>query len=363
MPQQQPVSLRYQHDLASGKRRPDTAQASAVLALAQLQKALAVVPKTGGLFARLLGRPAAGVRGLYMWGGVGRGKTYLMDLFFDTLPEPRKQRLHFHRFMHWLHGELKKRKGEANPLQIIGQQLAAETRVLCFDEFFVSDIGDAMLLAGLLDSLFAHGVVLVATSNVAPTDLYRNGLARDNFLPAIALIEQHCLVMEVDGGTDYRLRDLKTNGVFLDAGNPDSETILHQRFRLYAGHEHAGEALLINDRQLHVRHWADGIAWFDFRALCESPRAAADYIELARLFHTVLVSDVPQLTAARDDAARRFIALVDEFYERHVKLTLSCAVKLDDIYTGEQLAFPFQRTRSRLEEMQTEAYLAKAHLP
>lgn len=361
---QSPLLQRYRHDLASGHRQPDSAQEKAVQALAQLQRdLLRQQGEPPSLWQRLLGRQPAAPRGLYMWGGVGRGKTYLMDLFFDSLPFEQKQRLHFHRFMHWLHGELKRRKGEANPLSAIGAELASTTRVLCFDEFFVTDIGDAMLLAGLLDAMFTHGMTLVATSNIPPAKLYENGLARDNFLPAIALIEQHCQIMNVDGGTDYRLRDLQQYGVYLSPDDTTAEQILKHRFDSLCGHEQRTEPLTVNDRAIHARRWGDGVAWFDFAALCESARAQADYIELARLFHTVLVSNMPQLTATKDDAARRFISLVDEFYERRVKLTLAVAVPLAQIYVGERLAFPFERTRSRLQEMQTAAYLGAAHLP
>ncbi|NQD39040.1 cell division protein ZapE [Permianibacter sp. IMCC34836] len=361
---QSPLLQRYRDDVASGRRQQDGAQEKALQTLASVQKDLLRQQNSSpGLWQRLLARKPAPVRGLYMWGGVGRGKTYLMDLFFETLPFEHKQRLHFHRFMHWLHGELKRRKGEANPLAAIGAELAGKTRVLCFDEFFVTDIGDAMLLAGLLESVFSQGLTLVATSNIPPQDLYRNGLARDNFLPAIALIEQHCQVMNVDGGTDYRLRDLQQHGVYLCPDDSAAEAVLQQRFQSLCGHEYRTEPLVINDRAIHARRWGEGVAWFDFAALCESARAQADYIELARLFHTVLVSQVPALAAGKDDAARRFISLVDEFYERRVKLTLAAAVPLERIYGGDLLAFPFERTRSRLQEMQTAAYLSAAHLP
>jgi len=359
-----PLQQRYREDVAAGRRQPDTAQEQAVTELARVQRDLIKhVDAQPSLFARLLRQKPQPVRGLYMWGGVGRGKTYLMDLFFDSLPIEQKQRLHFHRFMHWLHAELKRRKGEANPLSAIGAELAGNTRVLCFDEFFVTDIGDAMLLAGLLDAMFLNGMTLVATSNIPPPRLYENGLARDNFLPAIALLEQHCHVLNVDGGTDYRLRDLQEHGVYLCPDDGHAEAVLQHRFDSLCGHEHRTEPLLINDRAIHARRWGEGVAWFDFASLCESARAQADYIELARLFHTVLVSGVPALTAARDDAARRFISLVDEFYERKVKLTLVVIVPLAEIYSGERLAFPFERTRSRLQEMQTAAYLGAAHLP
>ncbi len=353
---------RYRDDVASGRRKADAAQENAVLALDHVAAAL-IAHKPPSLFTRLLSKKTAPVKGLYCWGGVGRGKTYLMDLFFDTLPFAQKQRLHFHRFMYWLHNELRQRKGEADPVRQVIAELAQTTRVLCFDEFFVSDIGDAMLLAATLDAMFDNGITLVTTSNIPPSDLYRNGLQRDNFLPAIALIQQHCAVLEVDGGVDYRLRELQQHGVFLTPANDHSEQILSDHFRRLCGSEHFSTPLVIHDRAIHTRHWGEGIAWFDFSALCMGPRSQADYIELSKSFHTVLISQIPQLNASLDDAARRFIALVDEFYERHVKLIVSCDVSLDAIYVGEQLAFPYARTRSRLQEMQTESYLRKAHLP
>lgn len=359
-----PVQTRYQRDLQNNVRQPDAAQAEAIKALARVQRQIhKQSARAPSILQRLFRTSVPSVQGLYLWGGVGRGKTYVMDLFYETLPLQAKKRLHFHRFMHWLHGELKRLKGEANPLQKIAEQMAQETRVLCFDEFFVTDIGDAMLLAGLLETMFSQGMILVATSNIPPQDLYRNGLARDNFLPAIALIQKHCQVMELDSGTDYRLRDLQTHGVYLTPDNEANQTVLANRFTHMDGLVQAENTLVINERAIHIKGWKDGVIWFDFASLCESARSQADYIEIAREFHTVLISHVPQLTSNNEDAARRFISLVDEFYERKVKLSLVASVTLENIYVGNMLRFPFERTRSRLQEMQTESYLTSAHLP
>ncbi len=353
---------RYRDDIASGRRRADAVQARAVQALDRVACAL-IQHQAPSWLSRFFNAAPVPVKGLYCWGGVGRGKTYLMDLFFDTLPLAQKRRLHFHRFMYWLHDELRRRKGESDPVRQIISELAGTTRVLCFDEFFVSDIGDAMLLAATMDALFKNGVTLIATSNIPPHDLYRNGLQRDNFLPAIDLILKHCDVLEVDGGVDYRLRELQQHGVYLTPASADTEAVLNEHFKRLSTGEHFSQPLVVHERAIHTKHWSEGVVWFDFSALCMGPRSQADYIEISKRFHTVLMSEVPQLNAASDDAARRFIALVDEFYDRHVKLILSCAVPLDDIYVGEQLAFPYARTRSRLQEMQTETYLRQAHIP
>lgn len=358
---------RYQREISDGRRKPDAAQERCIRALDKVgRELLRHAQASPSVWSRLRlpwgSSSATVVQGLYCWGGVGRGKTWLMDLFYETLPIEQKQRLHFHRFMYWLHEELKQRKGQVDPLRQIGRELSTTTKVLCFDEFFVSDIGDAMLLAGILDSMFSNGMTLVATSNVAPVNLYRNGLQRDNFLPAIALLEQYCHVMEVDGGVDYRLRELQKHGVYLCPNDAQAENILAGRFQALCQSEHHVTPLTIHGRTIHTRIWGRGVAMFDFSALCAGPRSQADYIELSKSFHTVLLSNVPQMGRQREDEARRFIALIDEFYERHVKLILSCEVELDRIYDGEMLAFPFVRTRSRLQEMQTEHYLGQEHL-
>ncbi|WLQ14605.1 cell division protein ZapE [Hahella aquimaris] len=303
-------------------------------------------------------------KGLYFWGGVGRGKTYLMDTFYECLPFKRKMRVHFHRFMQRVHQELKQLKGEKNPLEIVADHFSRDARVICFDEFFVTDIGDAMILATLLEALFERGVSLVCTSNIVPDGLYKDGLQRQRFLPAIALLNQHTEVVNVDGGTDYRLRTLQQAELYhypLDDDAQLSLTHSYERLAVEAGAHQTD--ILINGRKLNAIRRADDVIWFDFKELCDGPRSQNDYIELAREFHAVLVSNVPVLEANKEDQARRFINLVDEFYDRRVKVIISAAAAINEIYQGERLRFEFERTESRLLEMQSQEYLASPHRP
>lgn len=363
---------RYQADLSKPGFARDAAQEMAVQHLQRLFDKLVAaeaIAANGSMLSSLLGKlrrekRIEPIRGLYFWGGVGRGKTYLMDTFYDTLPFKRKLRAHFHRFMQRVHRELKALAGEKNPLQIIARNLAAEARVICFDEFFVSDIADAMILAGLFEALFGHGVSLVATSNIEPDGLYKDGLQRARFLPAIALLKRHTLALNVDGGTDYRLRALEKAELYHCPLDESADISLRRSFEALAPEPGlADQAIEIEGRAIRVRWLADDVAWFDFAALCDGPRSQNDYIELAREYHAVLISDVPQLDADRDDQARRFINLVDEFYDRSVKLVLAAAVPLDQLYCGHRLRFEFERTKSRLLEMQSHEYLAREHKP
>jgi cell division protein ZapE len=316
------------------------------------------------LKARFSGASREAVTGLYMWGGVGRGKTFLMDLFFDALPFPEKLRTHFHRFMQRVHRELTGLSGQSNPLETVADTLAGEARVLCFDEFFVSDIGDAMLLGELLRHLFDRGVALVATSNIPPRSLYENGLQRRRFLPAIEVLERHTELLNLEGGTDYRLRLLEQAEIYHAPLDHRAEELLAERFAALAPDHSAIEddiELEIEGRSIHCRRSADDVAWFDFAALCDGPRSQNDYIELARIYHAVLVSDVPVFDGRHEDQARRFISLVDEFYDHNVKLIVSAAAPVEDLYQGERLGFEFERTRSRLLEMRSHDYLARTH--
>lgn len=374
MQAQSPLS-RYQQALDAGEYQADAVQRQAVTQLDQIYQALQQLPapanagKRRNLLSRWLGKSEETttqrpVQGLYMWGGVGRGKTWLMDLFFHSLPGDRKLRLHFHRFMLRVHEELTELQGQENPLEIVADGFKAHTDVLCFDEFFVSDITDAMLLATLLQALFARGITLVATSNIIPDNLYRNGLQRARFLPAIDLINEYCDVMNVDAGIDYRLRTLTQAHLYLTPLNQQTQDTMDHIFLKLAGH--AGEeapVLQINHRPMPTLRAVEGVLAIDFHTLCEEPRSQLDYIALSRLYHSVMLYNVRIMGPLKENTARRFLALVDEFYERHVKLVIAAEASMFEIYQGEQLKFEFQRCLSRLQEMQSEEYLKLPHLP
>ncbi|WP_339074273.1 cell division protein ZapE [Teredinibacter turnerae] len=367
----------YQRDLRDSQLIADAAQRQAVDALQDLyDRLVAVYPSTSwapqsswvrswGKVRALVGATPAPVKGLYFWGGVGRGKTYLMDVFFDALPFDAKMRTHFHRFMRRVHEELKSLSGEKDPLEIVAARLAREAWVICFDEFFVIDITDAMILANLLDGLFKRGVVLVATSNIEPDGLYRDGLQRARFLPAIALLNNHTQVLNVDGGVDYRLRALTQAALYFQGSELEAKEHLNGCFqRLVPDMAMVQEdlGLEINGREIAAHKLGEDVAWFSFPSVCDGPRSQNDYIELAREFHAVIVEGVPQFTGQNDDQARRFIYLVDEFYDRHVKLILSSSYSMFELYVQGRLGFEFERTLSRLQEMQSEEYLAREHL-
>lgn len=366
---------RYLTALKEGSHQPDDVQKEAVTRLDTIYQRLIAeqepTQQSGGLmakFSKLLGKRDTAsrepVRGLYMWGGVGRGKTWLMDLFYHSLPGERKQRLHFHRFMLRVHEELTTLQGQSDPLEIVADRFKAQTDVLCFDEFFVSDITDAMLLGGLMKALFARGITLVATSNIPPDELYRNGLQRARFLPAIEAIKQFCDVMNVDAGIDYRLRTLTQAHLWLSPLNEQTSQQMDKLWLALAGapRSHAPE-LEINHRPLATLGVENQTLAVSFATLCVDARSQHDYIALSRLFHTVMLFEVPVMTTLMENEARRFIALVDEFYERHVKLVVSAAAPLHEIYQGERVKFEFQRCLSRLQEMQSEEYLKREHMP
>ncbi len=355
----------YAEHLRQHNHVHDPAQEAVVDRLAAIQHKLeAAAKRRPGLIDRLLRRNTpAPVKGLYLWGGVGRGKTFLMDLFFEALPIEAKKRVHFHRMMHEVHDRLKKLGDIEDPLDAVAADIARDTRVLCFDEFFVSDIGDAMILARLLKGLFKRGVTLVATSNARPEDLYKDGLQRQRFLPAIALLNEFTEVVNMDGDTDYRLRLLQKAGTYLSTEDPSAADKLAFFFDESASMSVESEKDLdINGRPIRAYRCAKGIAWFRFEDVCDGPRSQADYIELARWYPSVIVSGVPQFDTTKDDQARRFISLVDEFYDRRVKLILSADASVQELYKGTRLSFEFDRTRSRLIEMQSTAYLALPHL-
>lgn len=362
---------RYQRDLERPGFRADAAQARAVEHLEDLYRALLRTPEvavTGwrGRLRKLLGRRPEPVTGLYLWGGVGRGKTYLMDNFYEALPFERKLRVHFHRFMRRVHSELTQLRGHSDPLEQVADSIAREARVICFDEFFVSDIGDAMILGTLLQGLFDRGVTLVATSNIPPSQLYHDGLQRSRFLPTIASLERHTRVVEVDGGSDHRLRALKQAELYHFPLDDAADKSLLRSFHSLVparGEIRPNQMVEIEGRSFRARYLAEDVAWFEFAELCDGPRSQNDYIELAREYHALVISNIPALGRYKDDQARRFINLVDEFYDRQVKLVVSAARPLEQLYDEGRLGFEFQRTVSRLLEMQSLDYLARPHKP
>ncbi len=345
----------------------DPAQLDVIERVVDLQRRLQehTPPRRGllGLLSNNRRSDAGFVKGLYVCGGVGRGKTFLMDLFFESLQIENKKRIHFHRMMHNVHDRLRALDDIEDPLDAVAESIATETRVLCFDEFFVSDIADAMILGKLLDGLFKRGVTLIATSNSRPDDLYKEGLQRQRFLPAIDLLKRCTDVIHMDSGMDYRLRLLQQAGTFLTPDNEQAGQRLNFFFDQSATSQiQHNNDLEINGRYIRAHKCAKGIAWFDFEALCDGPRSQSDYIELARWYPSVIVSGVPVLDPMREDQTRRFIALVDEFYDRRVKLIVSAAANAESLYTGKRLTFEFDRTISRLIEMQSSEYLALPHL-
>lgn len=358
---------RYLQDLKRDDFKSDPAQKMAVEHLQRLHQELVTAEKATKphLLSRITKKKhKQPIKGLYFWGGVGRGKTYLVDTFFDCLPFEQKMRNHFHRFMQRIHADLKKYDGQANPLKLIARQLASEIRVLCLDEFYVKDITDAMILGNLMEALFDEGVVLVTTSNIVPDELYKNGLQRSRFLPAIALLKKHTEVVNVDSGIDYRLRTLTQAEIYHSPLDAEADASLNRSFESMVMVEgKRNQAIDINGRSIKARRVHDGVAWFDFDELCDGPRSQYDYIELSKVFHTVLLSNVPQLGVEKDDQTRRFINLIDEFYDRSVKLIISAAASIDKLYSGGGLAFEMDRTKSRLLEMQSHEFLAREHKP
>ncbi|MDB5753298.1 MAG: AFG1-like ATPase family protein [Ramlibacter sp.] len=311
-------------------------------------------------FKKLINRPAI-PRGVYMFGGVGRGKSFLMDCFYQAVPIVRKTRLHFHEFMREVHRELAEMQGTVNPLDELGERMARRYRLICFDEFHVADITDAMILHRLLDALFANGVGFVTTSNFKPDDLYPNGLHRDRVLPAIALLNDKLAVINVDNGTDYRRRTMEQVRLYHAPLGPRADAEMNDAFTRLAESHDEDPVLHIEHREIRSRRKAGGVVWFDFSALCGGPRSQNDYLEIATQFHTVLLSDVPRMSVRLASEARRFTWLVDVLYDRRVKLIMSAQVEAEELYTEGPLAHEFPRTVSRLNEMQSTEFLGLEH--
>ncbi|WP_066093028.1 cell division protein ZapE [Xanthomonas massiliensis] len=357
-------SQRYAAGVARGDWRDDPAQHAALRELDRIHQGVLANAAPAGLLGRLstAWRRPEPVKGLYLWGGVGRGKTFLVDLFYEGLPIRQKYRTHFHRFMRSIDERLHAHAGQADPLARIAREWRANLRVLVLDEFFVTDIGDAMLLARLLERLFAEGVTLVTTSNTEPQNLYLHGLQRESFLPAIDLLQRHCTVLHAEGEEDYRMRALTRSPVYRAPLEAGSDAWLAQRWNaLSGGVEARAGNIEIEGRKIPVRGRGKSVAWFDFAALCEGPRGPADYIEIAREFTTVLVGAIPHFDRMNEDAARRFVNFIDEMYDRHVNLVCTAQDPPPLLYTGTRLAGAFERTASRLIEMQSTEYLSAPH--
>lgn len=361
MSEQLSVTELYHHTLAERGYTSDPAQLRAIEALQRCaDEWVEYKARRGHLLAKLLTRPPI-PRGVYMHGGVGRGKSFLMDCFFQAVPLKRKTRLHFHEFMREVHRELAELKGTVNPLDELGQRIARRHRLICFDEFHVSDVTDAMILHRLLVSLFENRVSIVTTSNFHPDDLYPHGLHRDRILPAIALLKDKLEILSVDNGTDYRSRTLAQVQLYHVPLGAEADAAMSNAFERLMEAREETPVLRIEHRELKARRKGGGVVWFDFKELCGGPRSQNDYLELATQFHTVLLSDVPYMPPRMASEARRFTWLVDVLYDRRVKLIMSAAVPPDALYVEGPLAHEFPRTVSRLNEMQSTEFLALAH--
>jgi cell division protein ZapE len=348
----------YLQTLAERGYTADPAQLRAIDSLERCEREWAdYKARRGNALTKLVVRPPI-PRGVYMYGGVGRGKSFLMDCFFNAVPLQRKTRLHFHEFMREVHRELAELQGTVNPLDELGKRMARRYRLICFDEFHVADITDAMILHRLLAALFENRVSIVTTSNFKPDDLYPNGLHRDRILPAIELLKDKLEVISVDNGTDYRQVTLAQVGLYQTPLDAAAEVAMTDAFERLAEARDEPPVLNIEHRELTARRRAGGIVWFDFKELCGGPRSQNDYLELASQFHTLLLSGVPQMAPRNASEARRFTWLVDVLYDRRVKLIMSAAVEPELLYTEGPLAHEFPRTVSRLREMQSAEFLA-----
>ncbi len=354
------VRALYEQTLAERGYTADPAQLRAIDSLERCENEWAAYKaRRRNALTKLVVRPPI-PRGVYMYGGVGRGKSFLMDCFFNAVPLQRKTRLHFHEFMREVHRELTELQGTVNPLQELGKRIARRYRLICFDEFHVADVTDAMILHRLLEALFANRVSIVTTSNFRPDDLYPNGLHRDRILPAIELLKAKLEVVNVDNGSDYRQITLAQVGLYQTPLNAAAEALMTHAFERLAEARDESPLLHIEHRALRARRRAGGVVWFDFKELCGGPRSQNDYLELASQFHTLLLSGVPAMSPRMASQARRFTWLVDVLYDRRVKLIVSAEVEPDGLYTEGPLAHEFPRTVSRLREMQSAEFLALA---
>ena len=352
----------YFRDIKERGIKPDPAQALAVEATERLFHELINTPVPSfGIFDRLLKKTSPPIKGLYFWGDVGRGKTYILDNFYHCLPFAEKRRVHFNVFFRETHSTLQSLPKSPDPLKVIGARIAEKFRVLCIDEFHVDDITDAMIIAGLLDALFSQGVTLVTSSNIPVDELYKNGLQRERFLPAIDLLHQHTRVIQLQGETDFRRELLEKHGLYHIVHGQDLSDIIHQEFDSLVTDSELNKTTSLNNRPLATLGLSSDVVWIDFDEICNTPRSSSDYIELAKNFHTVLVSNIYPLNDGKNDIAQRFIQFIDALYDQSVKLIISATESPDKLYSGNGLKFPFQRTISRLYEMRSAEYLAQAH--
>ena len=348
----------YQEQVRQGVITPDDQQLRALGYLQRLQENLIVEEKQRQTLFSFLRKPRV-VKGVYFWGGVGIGKTFLMDCFFHTLPTKKKLRMHFHRFIQMVHEQLTAHQGKKNPLDIIAQELSQQAIVLCFDELFVSEITDAMLLGKLFQKLFENGVALVATSNVAPDDLYKNGLQRSRFLPAINLLKANMDIIPIESTIDYRLRHLQQAGVFYTPlGRAATRNMKTSFDNLTHGKTISTKPVTINDRAIKIYQQTDDVIWFDFKDICTVPRSQLDYLAIAKQFRTVFISDIPVIKENERDTICLFISLIDVLYDARVRIVISAAEPVDQLYARGYMVMEYTRTNSRLLEMQSLDYFA-----
>ena len=359
---------RYQLDIQNRKIKTDELQWQALQHTQRVYSDLNLKGQTKKSFFSSLFKKEMPVRGLYLWGGTGRGKTYLVDSFYECLPGDKKYRVHFHRFMLDIHQQLEALPKSPNPLDIIAAQLAEKMKVLCLDEFHVHDIADAMLLAGLLKAMFEQGITLVATSNISIHDLYKNGLQRERFMYAIELLDKYMEEFDLGEGTDYRFLILdETEHLYIinekNTKQMGNDFLSYKFIELAPCQPKTQRTIKINHREIKYISWADDVIWFDFNELCQTNRSAHDYIEIAERFQTILVSDIQVLKEKDDAAAKRFVHFIDAIYDHNVKILASTYAQPNELYHGSRMKFAFDRTISRLTEMGTERYLKLAHNP
>lgn len=347
----------YKQALATKGYEADAAQTQAVERLQQLADEVLTYHQAQKSILKRFFHKAESPKGVYLWGGVGRGKSFLMDAFYSSLPLERKARLHFHEFMRGVHDQLRQLRSQSDPLEVVAKTIAERYEIICFDEFHVSDIADAMILHKLLLELFKHGVSFVMTSNYEPALLYTDGLHRDRILPAIALIEKRMDIVNVDTGVDYRLRTLEQVRLYLTPINAQTQQELNEAFVRLTGVAPAASTIELEQRELSVVARSESVIWFDFDTLCAGPRSQNDYLDLASRFETIILSDVPKMTVQDASAARRFTWLIDVLYDHKVKLIMAAEVIAAELYTEGPMASEFHRTESRLMEMQSKEYL------